>query len=132
APLIDALHARGYKPETMAADKAYDSNRVHAECAARDCLPVIPLKGEKGPQVVMPLIEGATRFNPRIQRHTQRFRDLYAGRQAVEREYGNLKHHFGLTPLRVRSIERVALHVDLTMLARLAQALGRARETVQL
>jgi DDE family transposase len=127
APLLDALHARGYRPETVAADKAYDSNRVHAECMERDCLPVIPLKGEKGPQVVMPIIEGATRFNPRVQRHTQRFRDLYAGRQAVEREYGRLKHDYGLYPLRVRSLERVALHADLTMLARLTQALGRAR-----
>lgn len=91
------------------------------------CLPVIPLKGEKGPQIVMPIIEGATRFNPRIQRHTQRFRDLYAGRQAVEREYGRLKHDYGLAPLRVRGIDRVALHADLTMLARLAQALSRTR-----
>lgn len=127
ARLLDALRARGYQPETMAADKAYDSNRVHAECMERDCLPVIPLKGEKGPQVVMPIIEGATRFNPRIQRHTQRFRDLYAGRQAVEREYGRLKHDYGLAPLRVRGLERVALHADLTMLARLSLALNRAR-----
>ncbi|HYZ78846.1 MAG TPA: transposase [Gaiellaceae bacterium] len=130
APLLDTLIRRGYKPETMAADKAYDSNRVHAECMERDVLPVIPLKGEKGPQVVMPIIEGATRFNPRIQRHTPRFRDLYAGRAAIEREFGNLKHHFGL-PLRVRGIERVALHTDLVMLARLGQALGRARQAVR-
>ena len=127
APLLDALHARGYRPETVAADKAYDSNRVHAECMERDVLPVIPLKGERGPQVVMPIIEGANRFNPRIQRHTERFKSLYAGRAAVEREYGRLKHDYGLAPLRVRGIERVALHADLVMLARLAQALGRAR-----
>jgi hypothetical protein len=132
APLLDALTARGYKPETVASDKAYDSNRVHAECMERDCLPVIPLKGEKGPQVVMPIIEGATRFNPRIQRHTEQFRDLYAGRAAVEREYGRLKHDYGLAPLRVRGIERAALHADLVMLARLAQALSRERETVAL
>ena len=129
APLLDALRARGYQPETVAADKAYDSNRCHAECMDRDVLPVIPLKGEKGPQVVMPIIEGATRFNPRIQRHTQRFRDLYAGRAAVEREFGRLKHDYGLAPLRVRGLERVALHADLVMLGRLAQALSRARES---
>jgi hypothetical protein len=45
----------------------------------------------------------------------------------VEREFGRLKHEYGLTPLRVRGIERVALHADLTMLARLALALSRAR-----
>ena len=46
---------------------------------------------------------------------------------AVEREFGRLKHEYALTPLRVRSIERVELHVDLVMLARLSQALSRAR-----
>ncbi len=32
-----------------------------------------------------------------------------------------------VAPLRVRGLERVALHADLTMLARLSQALARAR-----
>jgi hypothetical protein len=45
----------------------------------------------------------------------------------VEREFGGLKHHYGLAPLRVRGLERVQLHADLTILARLAQALSRAR-----
>ncbi len=50
------------------------------------------------------------------------------GRAAVEREFGRLKHEYGLAaPLRVRGLERVALHADLTMLARLSQALARAR-----
>jgi hypothetical protein len=31
-------------------------------------------------------------------------------RSAVEREFGNLKHNFGLAFLRVRGIERVRLH----------------------
>jgi hypothetical protein len=52
---------------------------------------------------------------------------LYRGRAAVEREFGRLKNDYGLAPLRVRGLERVRLHADLTMLARLAQALARAR-----
>lgn len=36
------------------------------------------------------------------------------------------KHEYGLG-LRVRGSERVALHADLTILARLGQALARAR-----
>jgi len=52
---------------------------------------------------------------------------LYRGRAAIEREFGRLKHDYGLAPLRVRGLEKVALHADLTMLARLAQALSRAR-----
>jgi Transposase DDE domain len=37
APLLDALRARGYKPETMAADKAYDSNRVTPSAWSATC-----------------------------------------------------------------------------------------------
>jgi len=52
---------------------------------------------------------------------------LYRGRAAVEREFGRLKHDYGLAPLRVRGLERVQLHADLTILARLSQALNWAR-----
>jgi hypothetical protein len=45
----------------------------------------------------------------------------------VEREFGRLKHEYGSTPLRVRGLTKVALHADLTMLARLSLALARAR-----
>jgi hypothetical protein len=69
----------------------------------------------------------ASRLHPLIPRETKRWRDLYRGRAAVEREFGRLKHEYGLAPLRVRGLTKVALHADLTMLARLAQALARTR-----
>jgi transposase len=69
----------------------------------------------------------ASRRNPLVPRQSKRHRKLYKGRAAVEREFGRLKHEYGLEPLRVRGLERVALHADLTMLARLSQALSRAR-----
>lgn len=69
----------------------------------------------------------ASRRNPLIPRETKRWRDLYRGRAAVEREFGRLKHQYGLAPIRVRGLARVQLHADLTMLARLSQALARAR-----
>jgi hypothetical protein len=46
---------------------------------------------------------------------------------AVEREFGRLKHNYGLAFLRVRGSERVRLHADLTMLGRLALELAKAR-----
>ena len=49
------------------------------------------------------------------------------GRASVEREFGRLKHEWALAPLRVRGIERVRLHADLTILAKLSCALARAR-----
>lgn len=69
----------------------------------------------------------AGRRNPLIPRETKRWSTLYRGRAAVEREFGRLKNEYGLAPLRVRGIEKVALHADLVMLARLASALARAR-----
>ena len=45
----------------------------------------------------------------------------------MERENGRLKNEWALLPLRVRRVERVRLHADLTILARLATALAKAR-----
>jgi hypothetical protein len=69
----------------------------------------------------------ASRLHPLIPRETDRYRKLYRGRSAVEREFGRLKHDWALAPLRVRGLDRVRLHADLTILAKLACALSRAR-----
>ncbi len=48
-------------------------------------------------------------------------------RRSVERAFGRLKHEWAMLPLRVRGVEGVRLHVDLTMLATLASTLATAR-----
>jgi hypothetical protein len=108
-------------------DKGYDSVRVHSECEARDVLPVIPLKGAKGKQTVIPIATGGRLF-PRIARHTEQFRKLYGRRALIEKEFAHCKREHGLAVLRVRGLERVQLHVDLTVLARLSLALSRSQE----
>ncbi len=60
-------------------------------------------------------------------RESKRWKSLYRGHAAVEREFGRLKNEWALLPLRVRGIERVRLHADLTVLAKIACALSRAR-----
>jgi hypothetical protein len=67
------------------------------------------------------------RLHPLIPRETPRWRALYRRRASVERGFGRLKHDWALLPLRVRGIERVRLHADLTVLAQLSRALSRAR-----
>ncbi|HEV2124463.1 MAG TPA: transposase [Chloroflexota bacterium] len=69
----------------------------------------------------------ADRLHTLIPRETPRWKALYRSRGAVEREFGRLKHEWALLPLRVRGIERVRLHADLTILSRLAVALAKAR-----
>ena len=69
----------------------------------------------------------ADRLHPLIPRDTDRSRKLYRSRGAVEREFGRLKHEWALLPLRVRGLDRVRLHADLTILAKLSSALARSR-----
>ena len=45
----------------------------------------------------------------------------------VRATFGRLKHEWALLPPRVRGLDRVRLHADLTILAKLACALGRSR-----
>lgn len=69
----------------------------------------------------------ADRMHPLVPYESKRWKAMYRKRAAVEREFGTLKHTWGLKPLRVRGLERVRLHADLTVLTRLACALSRAR-----
>jgi Transposase DDE domain len=115
APLLDALHARGFKPETCAMDKGYDNNRVMNETRERGCVPIVSLR--KGRSIPL----------DRIPYGSAEWKRLYRGRAAVEREFGRLKNEYGLTPLRTRTLARVRIHADLTLLSRLSVALARAR-----
>lgn len=69
----------------------------------------------------------AERLHPLVPRETKRWKSLYRKRASVEREFGRLKNEWGLKPLRVRGLERVRLHADLTVLTKLACTLSRAR-----
>ncbi len=69
----------------------------------------------------------ADRLHPLVPRETKRWKGLYRKRASVEREFGRLKNEWGLKPLRVRGLERVRLHTDLTVLTKLACTLSRAR-----
>jgi transposase len=69
----------------------------------------------------------ADRLHPLIPRETLRWKGLYRRRASVERTFGRLKNEWALAPLRVRRIERVRLHADLTILSQLTAALNRER-----
>lgn len=115
APLLDAARARGFAPETIAMDKGYDNNRVMDETRERGGVPIVCLR--KGRAIPLsPIPYGSAEW-----------KRLYRGRGAVERTFGRLKNEYGLAPLRVRGLERVRLHADLTLLGYLAQTLSRVR-----
>jgi len=116
APLLDALHARGFKPETCAMDKGYSIERVLDETRERSCVPIVPVRKGR-PIPLTPIPYGSAEW-----------KQLYRGRAAMARAFSTLKTEYGLTPLRVRGLAKVKLHADLTMLGLLGQALTRARE----
>jgi hypothetical protein len=85
------------------------------ETRGRGVVPIVCLrKGRRIPLTAIPY-------------GSDEWKRLYRGRAAVEREFGRLKNEYGLTPLRTRGLSRVRLHADLVMIARLGQALVRAR-----
>jgi hypothetical protein len=162
AGLLDTAKRRGALADTAALDKGYDNNRVYAELAERDCLPLIPLRqttAVKNGEHLPPRCEHgewtfagsdrkrcaskwrcptgeckpastwlkADRLHPLIPRDSKRWKAAYRKRASVEREFGRLKNQWGLAPLRVRGLDRVRLHADLTILTKLACALTRAR-----
>lgn len=162
SPLLDEAKRRGALAATAALDKGYDSKRVYAACAERDCLPLIPLRqtlGVKRGDDAPPRCEHgewtfagsdrkrgaskwrcptgeckpastwvvADRLHPLIPRETKRWKAMYRKRASVEREFGRLKNEWGMLPLRVRGLDRVRLHADLTILTKLACALAKAR-----
>lgn len=69
----------------------------------------------------------ADRLHPLMPRESKRWKAAYRKRAAVEREFGRLKHEWALGPLRVRGLDRVHLHANLTILTKLACTLARVR-----
>src|SRR5919204_1736874 len=47
----------------------------------------------------------ASRLHPLVPRETPRWTALYRRRAAVEREFGRLKNHWALAPLRLRGLD---------------------------
>ncbi|HEY7513309.1 MAG TPA: transposase, partial [Vicinamibacteria bacterium] len=110
-PLMESVIPCGFAPETCAADKGYDSGAIHAAFEDRDCRPVIPLRNDLAWSCPSPLTRPASiwirasRKHPLVPRETKRWRDLYRGRAAVEREFRNLKHNHGPAVLHVRGLD---------------------------
>jgi len=137
APVYDACEARGIRPivplrQTIGvkAGKADPPSCEHGAWtfagsdAKRQASKWRCPTGECSPASVW---VKADRLHTLVPRSTKRWKDTYRQRGCVERGFGRLKHEWALLPLRVRRIERVRLHVDLTILAQLTGALDTAR-----
>jgi hypothetical protein len=111
-PLLDRVLE--HRPvRTVAMDKGYDVTTLYEGCHERGADAIIPLKKTRH------AIPDAKLRVPR----DEHWKALYKCRGAVEREFGRLKHEWGMLPLRVRGLARVRLHVDLTILCKLCSAM---------
>jgi transposase len=111
-PLMDEVR-RAHRVRTVIMDKGYDVAMLYEGCEQRGAEAIIPLKRTKY------AIPDCKLRTPR----DERWKALYKARGAVEREFGRLKHEWGMLPLRVRGLARVRLHVNLTILCKLCCAL---------
>ena len=73
-------------------EKGYDNRRVMDETLESGCVPIVALRKTSS----IPL--------DRIPYGSDEWKRLYRGRLAVERAFGDLKHGYGLAPLRVRGL----------------------------
>jgi len=110
-------------------DRPPRSRRLSAARNPRLCLRQTPQRISTAPHPCgwMSVWIKADRLHTLIPRTTERWRSLCRNRVMVERGFGELKHEWAMLPLRVRRLSHVALHTDLTILARLASALAGAR-----
>lgn len=110
-PLLDRV-LKQRPVQTVAMDKGYDQAMLYEGCHARGAEAIVPLK--RSPYAI-----------PECKLRTprdERWKALYKTRGAVEREFGRLKHEWAMLPLRVRGLAKLKLHIDLTILAKLAVA----------
>lgn len=84
-------------------DAGYAFPAVAGECLSRGVRPVIAPKKSKG-------------------QLPHRDKPLYRQRAAVEREFGRLKHVYGLATLKARGLDQVRVHAGLCILTWLALA----------
>jgi hypothetical protein len=143
--------AHEIKPKYVEADAAYCSreNELFCHHGDRKIVPVIAFRASgrpKGSKKGRPLgkqpknklrkfgkLDGMLPFK----RNREKWKEHYNLRWSIERVFSRLKQEFGLTQLKVRSIERVTVHFALALIAMLAVTLtayqldkpGYARKT---
>ena len=76
-PLLDAVKARGFRPEVAILDMGYDHTLVYEGCEERDCHPVVPLRET-------PAVKAGKHRPPTCEHGTWTFAGSDAKRQAAK------------------------------------------------
>jgi hypothetical protein len=97
----------------------YDRKRSKWVCP-QTCKNSMACAGKSGRRTCYLNLKDDYRKHSLVPRDTDKFRTLYAKRVAVERQFSLLKDQYMLGSLRVQGMERVTLHFELALIARLA------------
>ncbi len=126
--LLDKLTDNGFAVGTAVLDKGYDVNPVYEACEAHGHSPDHSASQDTvlRRRTASPVPTPSAGHRSGVARLGE---CQYRQRGSVEHEFGALKHQWAMLPLRVRLLPKVRLHVDLTILTRLATALDKARST---
>jgi hypothetical protein len=134
---LNELIAHQIKPKYVEADAAYYSimNELFCYHGDRKIVPVIAFRASgrpKGSKKGKPLGKqsrkklrkfGRLDYMLPFKRNGREWKEHYNLRWSIERVFSRLKQEFGLTQVKVRSIERVTVHFALAFIAMLAVTL---------
>lgn len=115
--LIRTLSAANIAFDVAIADKGYDARENYTITLSRHAKPIIAYNRRSKPK-------GATgrRFDGElpILRNSRTWKEYYNLRSAVERQFSELKEQLGMRNLTLRGIERVTIHLCISMTVLLA------------
>ena len=106
-----------FRPNVVSADADYDADANYKLAKVIGASPVIKAKS---------LRKNFGVDDPRLPRTSQRWREVYSDRQAVERCFSRLKGHRTLNDHCRRGLAKVGLHIAMSLLALQASALVAA------
>lgn len=117
-PLLMNLMKWGVKPKIIIADKGYDSKSNYSFTREHEVVPIIAMN----PRNLKEEKERDFEADLPIKRNSDGWKELYKKRGAVERINSRLKEELCLKAVKVRTLDRVRVHVSFSLIAMLAVA----------
>jgi len=117
--ILEDLIERGIRPKVIIADAGYDTKENYYLALKNGAIPIIAFNRRN-------LKKKTTRdFETElpIQRNTGQWKSLYKKRSAIERIISRLKEELDLKAIKVRGLDRVKVHVAISLISMLVVAM---------
>jgi transposase len=121
--LLTDLMGRGIEPETVLADKGYDTKSNYAFTLDHGAIPIVAMN----PRNLKKRRKRDFEADFPIQRNSDEWKKLYRKRGAVERVNSRLKEELDLKAVKVRGLDNVKIHAAISLITMLVVALVALR-----